>query len=287
MSGVRFDGNTSVVSFVVKGGPADKAGILIGDEILSVGESFVVQPNDLMTALKNKRAGDVVVLEIKRGSEVRFFELSLIDAVEGDVVIGEDGAVSPLPKLGILNELAPELTVEQWYDIPEGASARLKDNRGKVVCMLLFQTDCEFSLRRGLPQFKAVQDEFSDDPQVFMMAIQTPFRNFDDNTHGAAIQLFNKLNLKGPLGHDGSAQRRTVTYDVYKAYGTPWFIVLDKNGIVHFNDSTLPIKEARKMFGNLKTAQTESPKEAAESPNEAAESPNEAASESESGKGVR
>ena len=51
--------------------------------------------------------------------------------------------------MGLLNELAPELTVQQWSGLPQGISARLKNNRGKVICMLLFQTDCEFSLQRG------------------------------------------------------------------------------------------------------------------------------------------
>ena len=145
MVGVRFDGNTSIVSFVVQGSPADRAGIKIGDEILSAGEKFVLQPFDLMAALDSNKPGDVVKLEVKRGSEFRFFDLALIRAVKGDVVIERDGKVSEAPRMGLLNELGPELKVQQWSGLPEGFSALLKNHRGKVVCMLLFQADCEFS----------------------------------------------------------------------------------------------------------------------------------------------
>ena len=260
MAGVRFDGNTSVVSVVVQGGPADKAGIQVGDEILSADQRFVVQPADLMEALKDKREGHLTTLEVMRGGQIRFFQLQLITAVKGDVVIGEDGTPSDAPpKKGLLHEIGPELKVRQWYGIPDGVAANLNDNRGKVVCLFLFQSDCEFSLDRGLPELKAIQEEFSSDSDVIVLAIQTPFRNFEENTHATAIQLFKKLGLNGPLGHDGSVERRTVTFDAYKAYGTPWFIVLDPQGVVHYNDSSLPIDEARVLFESLKAKTTDKP----------------------------
>lgn len=261
MTGVRFDGNTAVISVVVEGGPADRAGIQVGDEIISAGEKFIVQSADLVETLKDKVAGDVVRLEIRRGDEFMFFDLKLIDAVKGDVVIGEDGTVKAAPvKLGILNELGPELTVDQWWGMSEGEIARLKENRGKVICLMLFQTDCRHSRRYGLPELKKIQEQFASDPDVLVLAIQTPFQSFELNTFGAAQELFEKMGLTGPMGHNGTADKKSVTFSNYKALGTPWFIVMDKQGIVRYNDSSLPLEEAIVLFEQLKAGKVPKPK---------------------------
>ena len=252
MTGVRFEGKTSTVSMVIKGGPAAKAGVKVGDEILSVGEKYIIQPDDLLDAIENKRSGDVVKLEIKRKNQFMFFNLKLIEAITGNVEINADGSVTDLDEPGILDELAPELTVNEWSGISEGISARLESNRGKVICLLLFQADCEWTQNVGLPDLKAIQDKFKDDPEVLLLAIHTPFRNYDENTFSNALQLVEKFEVDVPVGHDGSANKRTVTYDAFNAYGTPWFVVVDKQGVVRFNDITLPLADATKLFRKLK-----------------------------------
>ena len=94
MTGVRFEGKTSTVSMVIKGGPAAKAGVKVGDEILSVGEKYIIQPDDLRDAIVNKRIGDVVKLEVKRKNQFMFFNLKLIEAIKGNVEINADGSVT-------------------------------------------------------------------------------------------------------------------------------------------------------------------------------------------------
>lgn len=254
MTGVRFEGNTSIVSGVVKGGPADRAGIRVGDEIISVGERFIVQSNDLVAALEGKQAGDVVVLEIRRDSQFRFFDLKLVNTVQGDVTIGEDGKVTrALIKLGILDEMGPELTVNDWWGITDNESVMLADNRDKIVCLMFFQTDCHYSNKNGLPELKQIQESFADDPDVKVLAIQTPFRSFGVNTFGAAKSLFEAKGIQGPMGHEGTERQKSRTYTNYKVPGTPWFVVMDKKGVVRYNDSSLPIAEAKTMFESLKS----------------------------------
>lgn len=252
MSGVRFEGNTSKVNFVIKGGPADKAGIRPGDEILSVGERYIIQPGDLLDSFEAKKPGDVVKLEVKRRNQFLFFDLTLIPSKNGNIEINNDGSIKDLDKPGLLNKVGPELTVDQWFAIPEGLSPRLEPNRGKVICMILFQYDCPWSREKGLPQLKAIQDEFAEDPDVLLFAIHTPFRNFETNNHTNAIRLIKEIGLEVPVGQDGSVDNRTVTYDAYRAYGTPWFVVLDKKGVVRFNDYDFPIRKSRRLLEKLK-----------------------------------
>lgn len=252
MSGVRFEGNTSTVSFVIKGGPADRAGIRPGDEILSVGERYIIQPGDLLDSFQDKKPGDVVRLEVKRRNKFLFFDLSLIPSKNGNIEINSDGSIKDLDKPGLLNKVGPELTVDQWFAIPEGLTPRLEPNRDKVICILMFQFDCPWSQEKGLPQLKAIQDAFADDPEVLLLAIQTPFRNFETNNHSNAIRMVKEMGLNVPVGQDGSVDQRTVTYEAYRAYGTPWFVVIDKQGVVRFNDYDFPIRTAKKLFNKLK-----------------------------------
>ena len=253
MAGVRFDGKTSVVSVVVEGGPADLAGIHVGDEILSIDEKFILQPVDVIFALNGRVAGERVRLEVRRDNQFLFFDLTLINAVNGDTVITSDGKAVPAPiKPAILNELAPELTLDNWHGWSGDTPPRLREMKGRVICLLLFQSDCEFSRRFGVPQFKQLHARFADDPMVQFLAIQTPFRNFEANTRQAGIRMFNVMNVDIPLSHDGSAEKRTVTYDAYRAPGTPWIVVIDKRGVVRFNDSRLPVEDGRELIAKLK-----------------------------------
>ena len=253
--GISFDGMTSKISAVVKGGPADSVGMQVGDVILSADEKYILQPADFGASLYERKIGEKIRLEVMRGNQIQFFNVEIMLAVANDEMRGQDGQVLEVePKLGILDELAPELTLDRWHDLPAGFTPRLKALQGKVVCLLLFQSDCPYSERHGVPQLKKIHEEFKNDDSIVIMAVHTPFRNFEENTHGAAIKMFQEMGVNVPLGHDGSAKQRSKTYDAYKAYGTPWIVVIDQKGVVRFNDSRLPIREARTLFSRLKSA---------------------------------
>ncbi len=254
--GISLDGMTSKISAVVKGGPADSVGIQVGDVILSADDKYILQPADFRVSLYERKIGEKIRLEVMRGNQIQFFNVEIMLAVADDEIRGRDGQVEP--KLGILNELAPELTLDRWHDLPAGFTPRLKALQGKVVCLLLFQSDCPYSERHGVPQLKKIHEEFKNDDSIVTMAVHTPFRNFEENTHGAAIKMFQEMGVNVPLGHDGSAKQRSKTYDAYKAYGTPWIVVIDQEGVVRFNDSRLPIREARTLFSRLKSETAES-----------------------------
>jgi S1-C subfamily serine protease len=57
------------VGDVVKGGPAEKAGIKAGDVIIRIGEKKVGSIYDFMYALEGREAGHVVEVEVLRGEE--------------------------------------------------------------------------------------------------------------------------------------------------------------------------------------------------------------------------
>ena len=68
--------NTS--SSILPGGPAEKAGIVSGDIILSVGGTAITLASDLIVAIRSHSIGDVVTLKVKHGTVIRLVSLTLI-----------------------------------------------------------------------------------------------------------------------------------------------------------------------------------------------------------------
>ena len=62
---------------VVKGGPADKAGLQAGDRIVSVDGSEVAAQSDLGTLMQNHKAGDAIQITVARGGQMQTVTVTL------------------------------------------------------------------------------------------------------------------------------------------------------------------------------------------------------------------
>ncbi len=62
---------------VEAGGAAEKAGVLIGDILLSIDGSLTHDPADVQSALRDKEAGETVTAKILRGGEITEIEIVL------------------------------------------------------------------------------------------------------------------------------------------------------------------------------------------------------------------
>jgi S1-C subfamily serine protease len=73
-----FDGGV-IVTGVVDGGPADRAGVTRGDLVLSLDGQSVSSLRELYTALWRKGPGEIVGLQILRDSAIRVIEMTAGD----------------------------------------------------------------------------------------------------------------------------------------------------------------------------------------------------------------
>jgi predicted metalloprotease with PDZ domain len=64
--GLAFEQNSMTVSQVVKDGPAEQAGIKIGDKILALGDTKVASVKELLLALSSLKPGTEVKLHYRR-----------------------------------------------------------------------------------------------------------------------------------------------------------------------------------------------------------------------------
>jgi predicted metalloprotease with PDZ domain len=67
--GLEFEKNTTTVSRVAKGGPANRAGIKAGDEVLALADTKVGSVPDLVKALQALKPGAEVKLQVQRGDQ--------------------------------------------------------------------------------------------------------------------------------------------------------------------------------------------------------------------------
>jgi len=89
-----------LVSEVMEGDPADKAGVQTGDVVLKVGEKEVRSPHDLLFAVLEYNPGDKVKLLIDRQGKRE--ELTVVARLRGD---GKDGISNPSSDEDTLNSL--------------------------------------------------------------------------------------------------------------------------------------------------------------------------------------
>ena len=80
------------VSDVTTGGPAEAAGLQVGDIITALNEEKLTTTTELTTALKHYAAGDVVTMSVLRNGEARTLTLTLGDKHEGDELIAAQQA---------------------------------------------------------------------------------------------------------------------------------------------------------------------------------------------------
>ncbi|CAA9480351.1 MAG: Serine protease precursor MucD/AlgY associated with sigma factor RpoE [uncultured Rubrobacteraceae bacterium] len=80
--GIPVEGGV-LVSEVVRGGPADEAGMEQGDVITAAGDAEVATYGDLLGALRDYRPGDNISLAVVRDGEERRFEIELGERPQG------------------------------------------------------------------------------------------------------------------------------------------------------------------------------------------------------------
>lgn len=72
------------------------------------------------------------------------------------------------------------------------------------------------------------------------------------NTFGGAKLVAATYDLEMPIGQSGSSDEPSVLMRNYRTGGTPWIIIIDKNGIVRYNHFQIEADNAIKGMEQLK-----------------------------------
>lgn len=156
------------------------------------------------------------------------------------------------PQKGIAGEKAPLLYVSTWHQLPEGKERiEITDFTDKIVVMLFFQHWCKASQERELPVLKNLVSKYEGNEGIVFLAIQTAFEGFLDNTPDKLAVTAEKFGLKIPFGHTIKAPEFPGISGTYKPGGTPWWVIVDRKGIVEYNGFILNEEEAIKNLDKM------------------------------------
>jgi thiol-disulfide isomerase/thioredoxin len=143
--------------------------------------------------------------------------------------------------------------VGKWFNLPnDKASIEITDFKGKVVYLFGFQSWCPGCHSHGFPALKAVESHFDDNDDVVFVAIQTVFEGFHTNTADKARSNVEDFELDIPVGHDpGPGNAGSTVMRRYRSGGTPWTVIIDRNGVVRFNDFSIQPQRAISLIDQL------------------------------------
>jgi len=157
-------------------------------------------------------------------------------------------------KGGIEGKKAPEIKVDEWVHVPEGEKEPTKEElEGKVIYMYCYQSWCPGCHSSGFPTLKKVSEEFKDDDEVKFMVVQTVFEGFSTNSPEKWEGIATKFDLSHiPFGHSGSVEKRSQVMADFKTRGTPWTVIIGKDGVVKYNAFHIKPDVAISMINKLK-----------------------------------
>ena len=155
-------------------------------------------------------------------------------------------------ELGILGKPAPSWIVDNWTNLPADAeSINVSDYQGKVIYLYCFQSWCPGCHKYGFPTLQKLIAFYKDNKKVEFVAVQTTFEGYHTNTFESAKRTAKQYELDIPIGHSGTAGKRSQLMRDYRTGGTPWTVIIDQNGIVRYNDFHIKVAQAADLIDKL------------------------------------
>jgi thiol-disulfide isomerase/thioredoxin len=191
---------------VVRGSPADKAGVQPGDRIVRVVNAPVVSPREVIEILSTHPEGEVVALVLSRAGHETALSVTLAQFPSPDEMLRMDHVGMPAPA---------------WTGIEPtgGAPASLISLRGRVVVIDFWATWCG-PCRDVAPELSALQARYGAQG-LSVVGITT-------DTAEAAMTYKERVEMRYPVEIDP----RGETSRAYGVSALPTLFVVDKRGVV-------------------------------------------------------
>lgn len=208
--------NGVIIEKVIPGTPAEKAKLKILDEITKVDFIKIINPNQLITEIRNKGIGNDVLLTFIRDGKIQTKKITLVARPD----------MLKVAKDALLNKNAPdfELSYAQALD----KKFKLSDSKGKLVLIELWATWCPacISSMRKVHEFAK---EYKGKIEVVAIS----------NEEAKTIQKFIKKKLpkiinsnKSSIKYLKSEQGPKDVSSLYYSSSIPMFILVGKDGKV-------------------------------------------------------
>jgi thiol-disulfide isomerase/thioredoxin len=194
------------VLHVVRGSPADKAGVKTGDRIVVVDGARATSPAQVTRAVQARASGDALSLEVDRAGSSVTLSVVLAPRPSGDDILRMDLVGSPAPA---------------WTNVTplSGAPASLDKLRGKVVIVDFWASWCG-PCRMLAPKLSALKDRLGAQG-LAVVGITT-----DDAERAALFAERHQMRYGIVVDRSGDTSRG------YGIGALPTMLVVDKKGVV-------------------------------------------------------
>lgn len=157
---------------------------------------------------------------------------------------------------GIEGQKAPDLYVSKWIQLPEGKEKmEIADFEGKVLVILFFQYTTPYAHEEALPTLKKLVDKYKGNEDIGFLAIQAVGAGRMENTPDKLQLVADKYELDIPIGHYVSVPEFPGVVGSYKPGASPWWTIVDQEGVVEWNgtylDADSAIENLDKMLAGL------------------------------------
>jgi len=200
------DAGVLLAKRIIRGSPADKAGIKDGDLILAADGKSVANPRELIKLILDAGPGAVMKLSIDRGGKKFDVNVSLIEHPGDEEVL----------RLDKVGTFAPG-----WKGVKaaQGGIADIKALRGKVALVDFWATWCS-ACRAMTPALNALHDKFGAQGLTIV--------GLTDDSEAAALKVVSKLRMKYAIGVSTSIE----TLRDYSVLALPTLFLVDKKGVI-------------------------------------------------------
>jgi thiol-disulfide isomerase/thioredoxin len=211
------DGAGVRVTHVMRGSPADKAGLRQGDLIRAIDREKVASPEDVSRIVWNHAPGDPILASLSRAEDTLAIRVALVARPSTAEMLRMDrvGAFAPL-----------------WVDVePIGeAPTSIASLHGKVVVLDFWATWCG-PCRLLAPKLSALQSRYGAQG-LRVVGVTT------DGADKAAL-FAQRTGMRYPIAVDPKGE----TSRAYDVSALPTLFVIDKRGVVR--DVSIGYDEAR------------------------------------------
>lgn len=151
---------------------------------------------------------------------------------------------------------APDFNVKKWVDKNGNKTDEIKlsDYSGKFKILYCFQSWCPGCHSRGLPDLKKMVTALDGNDKVVFLAVQTVFEGHHTNTYEKMLETQKQYDLKIPFGHDAGddGKSRSNILTNYNTGGTPWFVLIDQEDNIVYEDFHLNADETINLLKKVK-----------------------------------
>jgi peroxiredoxin len=196
-----------LVRSVMRGSPAERAGLVGGDIVLSIDGENVARPNELRQQIMLARAGTRVSLGVLRGDQTRLLAVDLDSVPNDDEVMRKNYVGSRAPDFGSLTAVQGSITPS------------LPALKGRVVVLEFWASWCGVCHVLA-PTLNGWHDRYSAQG-VTVLGVTTDPVDLAGRTAG-------EVGMGYPLASDGNGDMLRA----YRAFALPTLFVIDKQGNV-------------------------------------------------------